>query len=63
MPVSIEAPEGWGPTRLLIAELQCLGYHVEEWRVLGRSVLVPLEYSIEWLACAVASRFDVVMVG
>jgi hypothetical protein len=38
--VSVEAPEGWGPTRLLIAELQRLGYRVEEWRVLGRSVLV-----------------------
>jgi len=23
---------------------------------------VPLEYSIEWLTCAVASRFDAVMV-
>jgi hypothetical protein len=26
-------------------------------------VPVPLEYSIEWLTCAVASRFDVVMIG
>jgi hypothetical protein len=25
--------------------------------------VVPLEYSIEWLTCAVASRFDAVMVG
>jgi len=25
--------------------------------------LVPLEYSIEWLTCAVASRLDAVMVG
>ena len=24
---------------------------------------VPLEYSIEWLTCAVASRFNAVMVG
>ncbi|MGH3287167.1 MAG: hypothetical protein ACRDPD_21185 [Streptosporangiaceae bacterium] len=40
MAISIEAPEGWGPTRLLRAELERLGYHVEEWRVLGRSVLV-----------------------
>jgi hypothetical protein len=24
---------------------------------------VPLEYSIEWLTCAVASRLDAVMVG
>jgi len=24
---------------------------------------VPLEYSIEWLTCAVASRFDAVVVG
>jgi hypothetical protein len=39
VPVTIEAPEGWAPTRLLIAELQRLGYRVEEWRVLGRSVL------------------------
>jgi hypothetical protein len=29
-----------GPTRHLIAELQRLGYHVEQWRVLGRTVLV-----------------------
>jgi hypothetical protein len=29
-----------GPSRLLIAEPQRLGYHVEEWRVLGRSMLV-----------------------
>ena len=40
VPVSIEPPDGWGPTRLLIAELERLGYRVEEWRVLGRSVLV-----------------------
>jgi hypothetical protein len=40
VPVSIEVPEGWGPARLLLGELQRLGYHVEEWRVLGRSVLV-----------------------
>ena len=24
---------------------------------------VPLEYSIEWLTCAIASRLDVMMVG
>jgi hypothetical protein len=30
VPVSIEAPEGWGPTRRLIAEIQRLGYRVEE---------------------------------
>jgi hypothetical protein len=29
-----------GPTRRLIAELQRLGYRVEEWRVLGRTVLI-----------------------
>lgn len=29
MPVPIEAPEGWGPTRRLIAELQRLVYQVE----------------------------------
>jgi hypothetical protein len=40
VPVSIEAPEGWGPTRRLISELQRLGYRVEEWRVLGQTVLV-----------------------
>lgn len=40
MPVSIEAPEGWGPTRLLVAELERLGYGVEEWRALGRILLV-----------------------
>jgi hypothetical protein len=40
VPVSIEAPEGWGPTQRLIAELQRFGYRVEEWRVLGRTVLV-----------------------
>ena len=40
VPVSIEAPEGWGPTQRLIAELQRFGYRVEEWRVLGRPVLV-----------------------
>jgi len=25
--------------------------------------MYPLEYSIEWLTCAIASRLDVVMVG
>jgi hypothetical protein len=40
VPVSIEPPEGWGPTRALIVQLERLGYHVQEWRVLGRSVLV-----------------------
>jgi hypothetical protein len=40
VPVSIEAPEGWGPTQLLVAELERLGYRVEKWRVLGRTVLV-----------------------
>ena len=41
--VSIEPPEGWGPTRLLLVQLQKLGYQVEEYRVfdaVGRSVLV-----------------------
>ena len=32
-------------------------------RVTGRRQPVPLEYSIEWLTCAIASRLDVVMVG
>jgi hypothetical protein len=40
VPVSIEAPEGWGPTRHLSDELQRLGYDVKEWRVLGWTVLV-----------------------
>jgi hypothetical protein len=29
-----------GATRLLMSELRLLGYYVEEWRVLGRSILV-----------------------
>jgi hypothetical protein len=29
----------------------------------GHGAGVPLEYSIEWLTCAVASRLDAVMVG
>jgi hypothetical protein len=29
-----------GPTQLLVAKLERLGYHVEKWRVLGRTVLV-----------------------
>jgi len=33
-------PAGWGSTRRLVDELERLGCHVEEWRVLGRSVLV-----------------------
>jgi hypothetical protein len=40
VPVSIETPEGWGPTQLLVAELERLGYRVERWRVLGGTVLV-----------------------
>jgi hypothetical protein len=32
-------------------------------RIAAAVDLVPLEYSIEWLTCAVASRFDAVMVG
>ena len=31
VPVSIEVPEGWGPTQLLVAELERLGYRVEKW--------------------------------
>jgi hypothetical protein len=41
--VSIEPPEGWGPTRLLLVRLRKLGYQAEEYRVfdaVGRSVLV-----------------------
>ena len=30
---------------------------------LGAFELVPLEYSIAWLTCAIASRLDAVMVG
>jgi len=36
----LKRPKDGGPTRLPIAELERLGYRVEEWRVLGRSVLV-----------------------
>jgi hypothetical protein len=32
MRVFIEAPEGWGPTRKLIGQLEQLGYRVTEWR-------------------------------
>jgi hypothetical protein len=41
-PLSIEPPEGWGPRRVLVAELEKLGYHVQEQRYpgLGVSVLV-----------------------
>jgi hypothetical protein len=40
MRVSIEPPEGWGPTRLLIVRLEQLGYRVAELRYpLGRVVL------------------------
>jgi hypothetical protein len=39
----IEPPEGWAPTRLLIVQLEQLGYHVEEHRLFdvpgGRSTL------------------------
>ena len=41
--VSVEPPDGWGPTRLLLVRLHKLGYQVEEYRVfdvVGRSVLV-----------------------
>ena len=41
--VWIEPPEGWGPTRILIGQLEQLGYHVEEHRLFdvpgGRSLL------------------------
>ena len=45
--VSVEARQGWEMTRRLIAELQGLGYWVEEWRAPGRAVLV--------IACAMDS--------
>ena len=41
--VSVEPPEGWGPTRLLLVQLQKLGYQVEEHRIfaaVGYSILV-----------------------
>jgi hypothetical protein len=40
--VSVEARQGWEMTRRLIAELQGLGYWVEEWCAPGpgRAVLV-----------------------
>lgn len=40
MRVWVEPPEGWGPTRLLLVELERLGYQVEEWRVVGQVRLV-----------------------
>jgi hypothetical protein len=41
MRVTVEPPEGWGPTRILIVQLERLGYRVEEHRYpLGRIVLV-----------------------
>jgi transposase InsO family protein len=42
MSVSIEAPEGWAPTRLLISKLRQLGYHVEDGaRILRTAVQAP----------------------
>jgi hypothetical protein len=41
--VWIEPPEGWGPARRLIVQLEQLGYTVTEYRVFdvtGRSLLV-----------------------
>jgi hypothetical protein len=40
VPVTIEPPEGWGPGRLLLTELQRLGYEVEEHIVLGKRLFV-----------------------
>jgi hypothetical protein len=39
-PVSIEPPEGWGPRRVLVAELERLGYYVTEHRDIGLGVSV-----------------------
>jgi hypothetical protein len=39
MRVTIEAPEGWGPARALVGELQRLGYEIEEYIILGRRVI------------------------
>jgi hypothetical protein len=33
--VYVEAPEGWAPARAVQAELERLGYRVEEWRFIG----------------------------
>ena len=37
--MSVEPPEGWGPTRLLMTELGRLGCEVTEYRKDGGSVL------------------------
>lgn len=40
MHVTIEPPEGWGPSRALWGELRRLGYEFDEYIVLGRRVFV-----------------------
>jgi hypothetical protein len=42
MRVTIEPPDGWGPRRILIVQLERLGYRVSELRFVGdgTSVLV-----------------------
>jgi hypothetical protein len=33
------ADDGWGPVRILLVQLERLGYRVEEHRILGRPLL------------------------
>jgi hypothetical protein len=40
MHVTIEPPDSWGPARMLLVELQRLGYQVEEHIILGRRLFV-----------------------
>ena len=37
---SVEPPDGWAATRILLGQLRDLGYQVVEYRILGRSILV-----------------------
>jgi transcriptional regulator with XRE-family HTH domain len=48
------------PTAWFLVDEAALRRHIGPPEVIGP---VPLEYSIDWLTCAVASRFDAVMVG
>jgi hypothetical protein len=40
MQVTIEAPEGWGPGRMLLGRPRQLGYEVEDDIILGRHLFV-----------------------
>jgi hypothetical protein len=37
--IEVRPPDGWGPARTLIVQLEQLCYTVTEWRVDGQSVL------------------------